>query len=197
MSSTNGHNSNGNGHNGNGHKPPKQSRQAKQPVKKTAVAKANPQQIVINRLKGKFLECLKKNAGNVSNALRMSKLTRSAAYDHFKADKQFADDWLDALEVSNDELFSEARRRAKDGVLEPIFHNGKKVADVKKYSDTLIIFLLKQSEYQKKWRNRLIKAGNLAVETVRDEGKRAGLSENQIVQIQNKIVEQLNDVSLV
>jgi len=34
-------------------------------------------------------------------------------------------------------------RRARDGVEEPIFHQGKNVGTVRKYSDTLLIFLLK------------------------------------------------------
>lgn len=184
---------NGNNSNGNGHKPNEHNKQA---IKKPVV-KNDPSSLRIAREKTAFIAALRKNGGNVSGALITSKLKRVTAYDHFKNDKVFADAWLDALEASNDDLYKEAVRRAKTGILEPVYHNGKKIASVKKYSDTLLIFLLKQSEAQKKWRNRIIKAGNLAVETVRDEGKRAGLSEAQIIQIQNKMVENLNNVSLV
>lgn len=40
-------------------------------------------------------------------------------------------------------LEAEARRRAMDGVDEPVYHKGEVVGHVRKYSDTLLIFLLK------------------------------------------------------
>jgi hypothetical protein len=40
-------------------------------------------------------------------------------------------------------LEDEAKRRACNGVLKPVFQGGKKVGVVREYSDTLLIFLLK------------------------------------------------------
>ena len=40
-------------------------------------------------------------------------------------------------------LEDEARRRAVDGVDEPVFQQGKQVGTIRKHSDTLLIFLLK------------------------------------------------------
>jgi hypothetical protein len=40
-------------------------------------------------------------------------------------------------------LEDEAHRRAFDGTLEPVFHQGDECGTVRKYSDTLAIFLLK------------------------------------------------------
>src|SRR5688500_16062558 len=94
------------------------------------------QQAILNRKK-KFLEVLSKNGGNVSNALIISKLGRKIAYRLFAEDAAFADAWIEALDASNDELLTEARRRGKEGIEEPVFHNGKEVAKVRKYSDTL------------------------------------------------------------
>ena len=42
-----------------------------------------------------------------------------------------------------DELEAEARRRAVQGVRQPVFHQGKVVGHIRKYSDLLLIFLLK------------------------------------------------------
>ena len=38
---------------------------------------------------------------------------------------------------------AEARRRAVDGVDEPVYYQGKEVGTVRRYSDVLLIFLLK------------------------------------------------------
>jgi len=55
----------------------------------------------------------------------------------------FAAAWDEALEIATGSLELEARRRAQKGVLEPVYYKGKKVGAVRKYSDTLLIFLLK------------------------------------------------------
>ncbi len=48
-----------------------------------------------------------------------------------------------------DLLEDEAVRRAKDGVEEPVYQGGKLVGHVQKYSDTLLIFLLKGAKPEK------------------------------------------------
>lgn len=45
--------------------------------------------------------------------------------------------------MATDALEAEARRRAVDGVPEPVFHQGKKCGTVKKYSDRMLEILLK------------------------------------------------------
>jgi AcrR family transcriptional regulator len=144
-----------------------------------------------------FIEALQKNGGNVSGALRESKLNRATAYRHFKEDGEFSEAWLEALEVSNDSLFTEARRRAVEGVDEPLFYNGKEIGSVRKYSDTLLIFLLKQSEAQKKWRNRIVQTGNIALTVIRERGAIIGLSEEQIEDLQLAMTERFTTVPLV
>jgi hypothetical protein len=37
----------------------------------------------------------------------------------------------------------EAVRRAKDGYIKPVFHQGVKVGEVREYSDVLLMFMLK------------------------------------------------------
>lgn len=89
-----------------------------------------------------FLAALAKT-GNIAAASRAARCDRSCYYDWRKGDKAFAEAAKAALEEAADLLELEARRRAADGVLEPVFYRGRKVALVKRYSDTLLIFLLK------------------------------------------------------
>lgn len=58
------------------------------------------------------------------------------AKEFCRLEQEAADAYADALE-------EEATRRAKDGVLEPVYQGGTLVGKVRKYSDTMLIFLLK------------------------------------------------------
>src|SRR5262249_21583923 len=55
-------------------------------------------------------------------------------------------------------LEAELRRRAVEGWLEPVYYRGKKVGDVRKFSDTCLIFALK-GEKPEKYRERFEHAG--------------------------------------
>lgn len=59
------------------------------------------------------------------------------------ADPVFAVAWDRALEAGTDRLEDEAFRRAAIGVVEPVFYQGKECGTVRKYSDSLLMFLLK------------------------------------------------------
>ena len=63
-----------------------------------------------------------------------------------------------AREEAADTLEAEARRRAIEGVEEPVFHKGQRVGTVRKYSDLLLIFLLKGVRPQK-FRDNYQRAG--------------------------------------
>jgi hypothetical protein len=90
-----------------------------------------------------FLEVLRQTGGNVSRACAAIELTRTRAYEWRAADPLFAEAWDEAVEFGTDELEEEARRRAFSGVDEPVFYQGEMCGEVRKYSDTLLIFLLK------------------------------------------------------
>lgn len=167
------------------------------PQKKQEIKKAEPKSAAIESQKKAFIKALKSNGGNVSKALITATLTRKTAYRHFKEDQEFSDQWLEALEISNDSLFTEARRRAVEGTVKEVYQNGKVVGKVKEYSDTLLIFLLKQSEAQKKWRTRIIQTGNLALSVVQERGATIGLKQEQIEDLQLAMTEKFKGVSLV
>ena len=71
--------------------------------------------------------------GNVSYSCRAINVERKGAYKHKRKDPEFAERWEEALAESCDSLEAEARRRAM----------GWKEKGVSKFSDVLLIFLLK------------------------------------------------------
>lgn len=87
--------------------------------------------------------------GNVTVACSHSKVSRKHAYAERNSNADFAQQWEEALDQAADLLEEEARRRAYDGVDEPVYGSGGhgvgtvQVGTVTKYSDTLLIFLLK------------------------------------------------------
>ena len=83
------------------------------------------------------------NSGNVSLAAKAAGITRAAAYAHRDKHTDFADEWAEAKDEAMDLLEAEALRRARRGVQEPVYYKGQVVGHVRKYSDTLLIFLLK------------------------------------------------------
>jgi hypothetical protein len=89
-----------------------------------------------------FLEAIRQTC-NVTSACKQVGIGRRTAYNHREQDEDFAAKWADAVEEGADELEAEAWRRAKDGVEKPVFWRGQRIATVREYSDTLLIFLLK------------------------------------------------------
>ncbi len=55
----------------------------------------------------------------------------------------------EALEEGTDLLDAEARRRAVIGIDKPVFYKGEVVGSITKYSDSLLMFLLKAHRPQK------------------------------------------------
>ena len=96
---------------------------------------------------GRFLEALA-NTGSVTAAVANTSRTR--VYELRKADAAFASAWQEAEEMATDRLEDEARRRAVEGIAEPLVSAGKLVRDddgkpilVRRYSDNLLLALLK------------------------------------------------------
>ena len=109
----------------------------------------------MNRLKltkerqGRFLEALA-NTGSVTAAIAVANTSRTRVYELRKADPAFASAWQEAEEIATDRLEDEARRRAVEGIAEPLVSAGKLVRNddgkpilVRRYSDNLLLALLK------------------------------------------------------
>jgi len=80
---------------------------------------------------------------NVTKACKATDLSRETAYKWRRENDDFAAEWEVAMDIGAEALEDEAKRRGFDGVDEPVFHQGVAVDTIRKYSDTLAIFLLK------------------------------------------------------
>lgn len=80
--------------------------------------------------------------GTVLKACEVAKVPRSEHYRWLK-NPRYADRFRDAEEHSVQALETEARRRAMVGHDKPVFYKGEAVAQIRDFSDTLMIFLLK------------------------------------------------------
>jgi hypothetical protein len=89
-----------------------------------------------------FIEALALT-GDVKKAARASGLPRSTAYDWRAADGAFAGRWRLAIKAAVGGLESDAIRRATTGWLVPVFYKGKIVGYQRKFSDRLLIHLMK------------------------------------------------------
>lgn len=94
------------------------------------------------RARDAFLKALRET-GNISESCRIASLPRTTAKEWRAKDEAFRQAWDEALEVAIDGLELEARRRAVDGVLEPVYQGGKKVGTIRRYSDRMLEILLK------------------------------------------------------
>lgn len=83
------------------------------------------------------------SSGNVGTAAKAAGITPRTAYRAKEKDKDFAEEWQEALDLAADVLEAEAWRRAHEGVEEPVMYKGQVVRFVRKYSDLLLMFMLK------------------------------------------------------
>lgn len=104
--------------------------------------------------KAKFLAEYRE-LGNVSYAAKAAGIARRSHYEWLKEDAEYKAAFEDAADEAADVLEAEARRRAVDGHEEPVFGSlgagagSGVVGAIRKYSDTLLIFLLKGSRPEK------------------------------------------------
>ena len=97
---------------------------------------------VAQRKKKSFLEALTRTC-NVSASCEMAGLARETAYYWKSRDPDFGAAWGEAMERGLDALEDEVMRRAKDGVAEPVYYQGRVVGETSRYSDVLAMFILK------------------------------------------------------
>lgn len=81
--------------------------------------------------------------GNITHAAKIAQVARTLHYKWLDDCPEYVEAFKDADEKAADSLEKEARRRATEGVDEPVFYKGEECGAVRKYSDTLLIFLLK------------------------------------------------------
>ena len=80
--------------------------------------------------------------GVIAYAAEAAKVNRRSHY-RWLQDPVYAEAFAQAEEVAGETLIAEARRRAVQGVAEPVYYLGKVVGSIQKYSDNLLMFLIK------------------------------------------------------
>ena len=133
----------------------------KKTAKKAAKRKARKggvsTQSTLKRKKA-FLEEFAKCA-TITHAARATNIGRQSHYDWLKKDKKYQVAFAEAEVAASDALLQEARRRAIQGVEEPILYKGKVVRTIQKYSDSLLMFLMKGDQPEKYRDNHHITGG--------------------------------------
>lgn len=126
-----------------------------------------------SRLRERFLEGLSKGL-SVTGASNLSGYPVRTAYGLRERNPEFAQAWTTAIEAGSDIIEDEALRRAVSGVDEPLTSMGRPVKNedgsifyVKKFSDTLMIQILK-ARRSEKYRERSTQETNVRVSA--DEG---------------------------
>jgi len=100
-----------------------------------------------------FLAALEET-GNLHEAAKAAGCHISSHYVWLKDDPGYTAAYNYAMEIAIGKLEAEARRRALTGWDEPVFQGGKQVGVIHRYSEILLIFLLKGA-LPEKYRERL------------------------------------------
>lgn len=104
--------------------------------------------IILHPKKRAFLAALSE-CGNLSRAAQLSECDRSTHQVWMKNDPEYPPLVEQAMAIASERLETEARRRAVEGVEEPVYGSGGQgvgtvqVGTIRKYSDVLLIFLMK------------------------------------------------------
>lgn len=116
------------------------------------------------------------DCGNITAAAAAAGVSRQKHYEWLD-DPDYAARFDQTHEAAADALEAEARRRAVEGIDEPVFHNGEVCGYRRRYSDVLLIFLLKGLRPEKfRERHQLDVAATVTSPQV-DEALRAVLAD--------------------
>lgn len=81
--------------------------------------------------------------GILSDAAAAAGVNRTTVFRRRQDDPEFAKQVEEAIDMAADKLEAEARRRALEGVEEPVYQGGQMVGTRTVYSDSLLALLLK------------------------------------------------------
>lgn len=109
---------------------------------------------------------------NVTKAVEKAGIERSTAYEASADDEAFAEMWARAKAIGAEVLEDEAVHRACEGWDEPSIYQGKVGDSVRKFSDTLLIFLLKGAmpeKYRERHESKVEQSGTMTVIVRRED----------------------------
>jgi len=110
-----------------------------------------------------------RRTGNIKASAQFANVDRSTVYDWQNTDEAFSAALHVALDEYVDTLETEADRRAVEGVDEPVFYQGAKCGNVRRYSDTLLMFRLnglRPEKYKRVERHELTGKNGGPIKTV-------------------------------
>lgn len=181
MSDTNG--------NGNGNKPDGNNGMSSPETRLTLQSDITDAKIT------RFLLDLKTNGGVSTHACKSSGLSVSRAYELANENPGFQKAWEESLQFAHDALITEAVRRGTKGEIKYVAGKGKRSRRraIRVKSDKLLLAMIERGD-KRRAKKRIIQAGNMALEAVREEGTVVGLTEEQIRAIQRRIVEKFDKI---
>lgn len=130
----------------------------------------------------RFLEEFAKCA-NLSFAAKSAGVDRALHY-RWLEDPEYVAAFEEAHKQACDAIDQEIYRRGVTGVLEPVFHMGKEVAQIRKYDTTLLIFLAKglmPEKYRDNFKGEIVTQGTVKVQHNIDLSK---LTDEQLSQLE-------------
>ncbi len=83
---------------------------------------------------------------SVRQAIKLSRVTESTVFYRRDNHPEFWEAWCAAAEIGTELLEQEAQRRAYHGTLKPVYQKGVRVGYERRYSDSLLMFLLKKRD---------------------------------------------------
>lgn len=86
---------------------------------------------------------------NITATRKVFGISRSALASARAKDSEFNDSIKEAVADGYDMMEEEARRRAVEGVSEPVYYRGEEIGSIQKFSDTLLKFLLTHCKPEK------------------------------------------------
>lgn len=120
--------------------PKKRARREEAEKRRERSQPANKSAFTVARARN-FLATLAETA-MVGDAAASIGVSRQTVYNWRAKHEQFAADWDEALRVGMSTLEDEGVRRARDGVLRPVFYQGEECGVVEEYSDSLLQYML-------------------------------------------------------
>jgi hypothetical protein len=118
--------------------------------------------------------------GQVTESCKQADIDRMTDWNWRQDDPDYCVARAKAWAMACEALEAEAYRRGHGGVDEPVFHGGSQVGTIRKYSDTLLMFLMKGANpntYRDTWRGELSGPGGGPIRTAVDLSK---LTEEQL-----------------
>lgn len=103
-------------------------------------------------------------------AAKAAGVARSTLFDWREKHPEFKQLWIEAVEAGTDAIEDEMLRRAKDGVLQPVFYKGEQVAEVREFSDTLMVHTV-NGRRPEKWRGKQTTDNNVNVNVSVTDGR--------------------------